>query len=56
MSKVIKATYTIKEVSEILGIGRSLAYEMAHSNQIPVKKLGKRFVVPKAALEEFLKI
>ncbi|MGX8797856.1 helix-turn-helix domain-containing protein [Fusibacter sp. JL298sf-3] len=49
-----KATYSVAEVAKILGIGKSLAYELAHAGQLPVLKLGNRMVVPKVALEKML--
>jgi Helix-turn-helix domain len=37
-----------------LGIGRNTAYEAARLGQIPVIRVGKRLVVPVAALERLL--
>ncbi|MCT4584939.1 MAG: helix-turn-helix domain-containing protein [Peptostreptococcaceae bacterium] len=53
-NKIEKATYSIAEVAKVLGIGKSLAYEMAHAGKIPVIKFGKRMVVPKSKLEKML--
>ena len=49
-----KLTYTIPETAKILGIGRSAAYEAARSGQIPTIRIGKRILVPLAALERML--
>ncbi len=51
-----RATLTIEEPGRLLGIGRSSAYEAARTNTLPVPvlRIGKRFVVPKAALEQVL--
>jgi len=49
------ATYTIDESAKKLGIGRNSAYEAARKGEIPVIKIGKRLVVPKAALDRLLK-
>lgn len=54
MKQQNKAVYTITEAAEVLGIGRSLAYQMAHSGRIPVIRLGRRMVVPKVALDRML--
>ena len=43
-------TISVGEAAKLLGIGRALAYELARRNEIPVLKLGHRFVVPRAAL------
>lgn len=49
-----KATISVPEAGEILGIGRTAAYEAARKGQIPVIKIGKRLLVPMIALEKFL--
>ena len=49
-----KLTYSIKEAAEVLGISRSLAYELAKKDEIPVRRLGGRLVVPVKALEQFI--
>ena len=49
-------TLTIDEVAARLGISRSLAYRLASSGGIPVVKLGKRLLVPEAALDRFLAV
>jgi hypothetical protein len=54
---VSRLVYTIPEVAAALGIGRSAAYEMARGGAIlgvPVLHLGRRLVVPRAALEQAL--
>ncbi len=49
-----RQTFTITEAAKILGIGRSAAYEAARTGQIPTIKIGKRILVPVAALERLL--
>jgi excisionase family DNA binding protein len=49
-----KLTYTVPEAGEILGVGRSAAYEGARTGEIPTIKIGKRILVPKIALERKL--
>jgi excisionase family DNA binding protein len=46
-----RLTLSIEEAAEALGIGRGLAYELARTGGLPVLKLGRRIVVPKAQLE-----
>ncbi|RWN28896.1 helix-turn-helix domain-containing protein [Mesorhizobium sp.] len=50
----IRATITIVEAAHRLGIGRNQAYEAAKRGEIPSIKIGKRLLVPKAALERML--
>ena len=52
MSK--KLTYTVREVTELLGISRSSAYECVRRGEIPALAFGRRVVVPRSALEALL--
>ncbi len=51
-----RATATIGEVAVALGIARSTAYELAKADRLPVPvlRLGRRLVVPRAALDRVL--
>jgi excisionase family DNA binding protein len=49
-----KLTVTIEEAAIALGIGRNSAYAAAHTGEIPTIRVGKRFLVPLAALESML--
>ena len=49
-----KLTFTVEETAKILGVGRNSAYEAIARGEIPVVKVGKRLLVPKAALEKLL--
>ena len=45
---------SVEEAANLLGISRSLAYELAARGELPVLRLGRRIVVPRAALERLL--
>jgi excisionase family DNA binding protein len=49
-----RLTYKIEEAGHLLGIGRNGAYEAARRGEIPTIKIGRRLLVPKAALEAML--
>lgn len=49
-----KLVYSIPEVGELLGISRPKAYELANRADFPVLQVGRRKVVPRAALNEWL--
>ena len=49
-----RRTYDIGEVARLLGIGRNQGYEAAHRGDFPTIKIGKRLLVPKAALDRLL--
>jgi excisionase family DNA binding protein len=51
-----KRTLTIEEAAELLGIGRNTTYEAARKGEIPVIRIGRRLLVPKAALDRMLSI
>ena len=48
------AVYTIEEAARLLGIGRSSAYAAARRGEIPTIPIGRRLLVPKAALHKLL--
>jgi len=50
-----RAVLTVGEAAAVLGISRGLAYELARSGELPVIRLGRRLVVPRAALEDRLR-
>ena len=54
MQQEDKLVYSVIEMAALLGIGRSKAYELVRSGTIPSLKLGRRIVIPKLALSQFL--
>jgi excisionase family DNA binding protein len=46
----MKATLTVPEAAELLGIGRALAYEGVRDGSIPSVRIGRRVLVPRAKL------
>ena len=49
-----RRTLSVEEAGRILGISRGSAYSAARKGELPVIKLGGRFLVIKAALEKLL--
>jgi excisionase family DNA binding protein len=47
-------TYTIEEVAQILGTGRNSTYQAAKRGDLPVIRIGRRLLVPRAALDKLL--
>jgi excisionase family DNA binding protein len=47
-------TVTVEQAAKLLGIGRSTAYELVHTGDIPSLRLGRRIVVPTAELAKRL--
>lgn len=49
-----RATISVEEAAELLGVGRTAAYEAAHRGQLPTRRLGRRLFVPVPAFFEWL--
>lgn len=47
-------TCTVDEAAKQLGIGRNHAYRACQSGDIPTIRIGKRILVPQAALDRML--
>lgn len=45
---------TVDETAALLGVGQGTAYEGIRSGQIPHIKIGRRIIVPRAALMKLL--
>lgn len=50
-----KLTLTVPELAKTLGVGLNAAYDLIHIQGFPVIKIGKRYVIPKTGLDEWLK-
>jgi excisionase family DNA binding protein len=49
-----RLTFTVVEAARLLGISRGLAYELVRRREIPVIRMGRRLLIPKAALLKML--
>lgn len=49
-----KATLSVEEAADVLGISRGSAYQAVQMGEIPCIKIGKRILVPRVALEKML--
>lgn len=45
---------TVEEAAKLLRISRGSAYEAARCGEIPTIRIGRRLIVPRAALERLL--
>lgn len=50
----VRPTVSVEEAGEIVGVGRSAAYEAARTGDIPTLKIGRRLLVPVARLRAML--
>lgn len=51
---IIRQTLTVEEAAALLGIGRNSAYQAIARGELPVLRLGRRLLIPRAALERRL--
>lgn len=49
-----KLAYTVEEAAALLGLSRTSAYLACQRGDLPSRLIGRRRVVPKAALERLL--
>lgn len=49
-----KDVLTVKDIMEILQIGRNSAYKLVNSGSFRILKIGKQIRIPKASLEKYL--
>jgi excisionase family DNA binding protein len=46
--------YTVKQFAKIMNIGMNAAYDLVHSKNFPKLVVGKKILVPKKALEQWI--
>lgn len=49
-----KIALNVTETAEVLGVSRTVVYQLMHRDDFPSFKIGKRTLVPKAALEAWV--
>ncbi|MFC2047188.1 helix-turn-helix domain-containing protein [Chloroflexota bacterium] len=49
-----RIVYTVDETAKILGLSRPAAFQGVKQGSIPHVRVGKRILVPKAALEKMM--
>ena len=49
-----RQTLTVEEAARVLGIGRSAAYIAARRGDLPAIRIGRRYLIPRVALERML--
>lgn len=42
---------SVRQAARLLGVGTTLCWEMIHSGEMPSVRLGRRVLVPRAAIE-----
>lgn len=55
-SRIVSLTVSVTEAAELLGVGRTLAYDLVARGVLPSVRLGRRVVIPRHALDELLTV
>jgi excisionase family DNA binding protein len=50
----VSQVYTVREVATLLGINLGVTYELIRQGEIPAKRLGKRWIVPRRLFHVWL--
>ena len=54
MDDIGRLVWNVEEVAKLLKLGKSSVYKAAMAGQIPSIRVGRRVLIPRARLEEFL--
>ena len=49
-----KLSFSVQEAQQVCGIGKTKMYEIINSGQLPARKLGRKTIILKKDLEDFL--
>ena len=50
----VRLVLSVEEVRKLLGLSRGLMYEAVRSGQLPSVRIGRRILIPRAALKRLL--
>jgi len=51
---LISQVYTVRQVAALLSMNRGLTYELIRKGEIPAKRLGRRWIIPRQAFHAWL--
>jgi excisionase family DNA binding protein len=52
--RVARAVYTVREVADLLSLSTGSTYALVRAGEIPARKLGGRWVIPKQRFHDWL--
>ena len=52
--EALKRVYTLAEIQDMLGIGKNQAYSLIKRQEFPVRKCGKKLLIPKVGFDAWL--
>jgi len=54
IARQARATYTVPEVAALLGMSRANTYALLASGEIPARRLGSRWIIPRHRFAQWL--
>lgn len=51
-----KMVFNAEETAKFLGVGMNKIYELLTSGQIPSRRIGRKYLIPRLALENWLNV
>ena len=49
-----RLVFTVEEARRLIGLSRGLMYDAIHRGEIPSMRIGRRILIPRAALQQML--
>ena len=49
-----KLTLSVEEAGKLMGVSRQVAYQLIHRPDVPTIQIGRRVLIPKKQLEEWM--
>ena len=46
--------YNVKELAQLLGVSKSLIYDLIYKEKIPAMRIGRRILIPPAYVEQLV--
>ena len=52
--RLSRATYTVAEVADLLGVCRATVYELLRRGELPARRMGSRWVIARRRFDRWL--
>ena len=50
-----RATFTAQELADLLGVSLVMVYRMLKNGEIPRRRAGRKYIIPRSAVEDWLR-
>ena len=55
-SRIVSLTVSVTEAAQLLGVGRTLSYELVSRGVLPSVRLGRRVLIPRHDIDQLLAV